>query len=97
MSFLSNVSERLANALPTDSLSVVVQFVAALSIATPTEGSLYIHLIRPWLHNLSILANTPREEREQVQIKLQRLIRQLLLVSTREPAVSFLSGSTTEL
>lgn len=94
LSFLSSVSERLATAVPTHSLGVLVQFCAAVSVASPAEGAAYIHCLRPWLHNLHSLAHIPRGESDAVQTKLRRCLRQLLNVAVREPAVLFFPPAT---
>lgn len=95
LSFLSSVSERLAAAAPTHSLGVMVQVCTSLTVASASEGASYIHCLRPWLHNLTGLAHTPRDESEAVQLKLRRCLRQLLAVAIREPAVSFFVNHST--
>ncbi|KAM0749716.1 hypothetical protein T439DRAFT_302673 [Meredithblackwellia eburnea MCA 4105] len=87
LSFLTSVSERLASALPIHSLGVLVQFCESISVISASEGSAFVHCLRPWLHNLHTLAHVPRDESDAVQTKLRRCIRQLLQVSVREPAL----------
>lgn len=88
LAFVTSVSERLAGAAGSQSLSVLVHFASSLSLASSTEACAYLHCLRPWLHNLHTLAHTPRDQYEVVQTKLQKFVRQLIKSGSRDPAVS---------
>lgn len=89
LTHLTMISERLAAAFPTFALGVVSQIASSLTLVSAHESAAYVHCLRPWLHHLSpIFQFTPRKERDAIQLKTRRALRQLVHASVREPAVS---------
>lgn len=84
---MSTVSERLAAAFSGSALGVLSQVASALPVVPASDGAAYIYCLRPWLHHLQSVNFTPREERDAVQLKLRRSLRQLMRASVKEPAV----------
>lgn len=86
---ISTISDRFSIASPAYSLAFIDECTYTISIASLDELPTFIHALRPFLHNLHNLGYTARSERAAVEASIKAFVRQLFLISLRQPLVSF--------
>lgn len=76
--FVADISDRLARAMPSVTLSFVDEYFGTISTATPAELVIFAHAFKPWLQNLAGCLVCPREEHEGVRAQVRSVLRRLI-------------------
>ncbi|MBW0469189.1 hypothetical protein O181_008904 [Austropuccinia psidii MF-1] len=78
LAFISEISDRLARAIPSATFSFLDEFFITLPTASASEVAVYAHAVKPWLQNLSNCLVCPREEYESARSRAKNILRRLV-------------------
>ncbi|CAH7670866.1 hypothetical protein BY996DRAFT_4641287 [Phakopsora pachyrhizi] len=78
LAFISEISDRLARAVPSATFSFLDEFFITLPTVPASEISVYANTVKPWLQNLSGCLICPREEYETARFRAKGILRRLI-------------------
>ncbi|OAV98832.1 hypothetical protein PTTG_10958 [Puccinia triticina 1-1 BBBD Race 1] len=78
LAFISDISDRLARAVPSATFPFLDEFFITLPTASASEVAVYAHAVKSWLQNLSNCLVCPREEFEYARNRVKNILRRLI-------------------
>lgn len=78
LAFISDLSDRLARAVPSATFSFLDEFFITLPTASASEVAVYAHAVKSWLQNLSGCLVCAREEYEHSRNRVKNVLRRLI-------------------
>ncbi|SPO22404.1 related to Neurofibromin [Ustilago trichophora] len=85
MAFVTDLSKDFAVAAPGVTLEFLLSFFDGFERAAPSQKTVCLHYLSPWLSNLVMFVHTSREQQGEYHRRIKEILNQLISITTKQP------------
>uniref|UniRef100_V5ET08 Ras GTPase activating protein RasGAP n=2 Tax=Kalmanozyma brasiliensis (strain GHG001) TaxID=1365824 RepID=V5ET08_KALBG len=85
MAFVTDLSKDFAVAAPGVTLEFLLSFFDGFERASPSQKTVCLHYLSPWLSNLVMFVHTSREEQGEHHRRIKEILGHLISITTKQP------------
>lgn len=85
MAFVTDLSRDFALAAPGVTLEFLLSFFDGFERAAPSQKTVCLHYLSPWLSNLVMFVHTSREQQGEYHRRIKEILNQLISITTKQP------------
>ncbi|GAC96962.1 RasGAP group protein [Pseudozyma hubeiensis SY62] len=85
MAFVTDLSKDFAVAAPGVTLEFLLSFFDGFDRAAPSQKTVCLHYLSPWLSNLVMFVHSSREQLPENHRRIKEILNQLISITTKQP------------